>query len=256
MRRPNCVIEQKALAFPIFIPRYKTDGTRNTLDPSAANIGDQIKALINQADPQQRIYPMPRVENATYPRTDTVYDEAPSGRKVKIDGVGGVRTWQMELWAKDAVSAMHRELAKFGCSELDVFYIDIAGNFWGIKDDVNGTVFRGYEVSEETFDVFKEYATDTTTGKLMVSFDLDNQECEENSYAITPQELGYKATTLRGLMTAFQSLTSVVDGTVVVDVFAGYGTAGNRYDIVGLEAILPAIVIELYNETQDAALRS
>ena len=30
--RPNCVIEQKVLAFPVIAPRFKKDGSRNTID--------------------------------------------------------------------------------------------------------------------------------------------------------------------------------------------------------------------------------
>jgi hypothetical protein len=186
---------------------------------------------------------MPRVENATFERTDTVFETAPSTRKYKIPGVGGVRTWAMELWGKDAVHTILRELKKFGCSDVDVYYIDVAGNFWGIKDSINATTIRGYEVSAETFDAFKMYPTDTTTNKLMVSFDLDNQECEENSYAITPDELGYKANTLEGLETGFTTLVELVDGTVTMDAYTAFGTAGNRDDIVGLVGIAPTLTL-------------
>lgn len=247
MNRPNCVIEQRALAFPVFVPRFKADGTRNTIDVASATVGADIQALINAADPLNRIYPMPRVENATFERTDTVYETAPSTRKYKIEGVGGVRTFNMELWGKDAVSAMLRELKKFGCSDIDMFYVDVAGNFWGIKDNVTDTLMRGYEVSAETFDAFREYATDTTTSKIMVSFDLDNQECEENSYAITSEELGYKANTLVGLFTGYLTLAELVDGTVTMDAFTAYGTANSRYDIVGLDTIAPPITLALVN---------
>ena len=34
LARPNCVISQKALAFPVISPRYKADGSRNTIDLS------------------------------------------------------------------------------------------------------------------------------------------------------------------------------------------------------------------------------
>jgi hypothetical protein len=248
MNRPNCVIEQKALAFPAFFPRFKADGTRNTINLASATLGADIQALLNATDPEERLYPMPRVENATFARTDTVFETAPSTRKYKIDGVGGVRTFNMELWGKDAVNAMLRELKKFGCSEIDMFYVDVAGSLWGIKDEINATTMRGYEVSAETFDAFKDYATDTTTNKIMVSFDLDNDECEENSYAITSDELGYKANSLKGLITGFLTLTSAVDGVVDMLAYSAYGSAGNRSDIVGLDTIAPPVVIGLVNE--------
>jgi len=234
MGRPNCVIEQKALAFPMFFPRFKANGDRNTIDLASATLGQDIKDLINATDPQERLYPMPRVESSTFDRTDTVYETAPSTRKYKIEGVGNVRTWAMELWAKSATHNMLRELKKFGCSDIDAFYVDIAGAIWGILDKVTDTVLRGYEVSTETFDAFKIYATETTVGKIAVSFDLDSDECEENSYAITADELGYKATTLAGLISAYSVSDNPDLLTLSVDVHTFYGTAKKRKPVVGL----------------------
>ena len=250
MARPNCVIEQKALAFPVIVPRYKADGTRNTIDLAVdpllllnpagvagdyATIGAYIKDKTDNAawDAQERFYPMPKVENASFERTETVYETAPSTQKYKLDS-GGVRSWKMELWAKDSVFQIYRELKKFGCSELDVFYIDVAGAIWGIKDDASTSVIRGYEMSSETWDVFKDYATDTTVSKLMVSFDLENSECEENSYAITSDELGYKATALKGLISGYTSADNTDLSTIVVDVTTRYGSASTYQPIVGL----------------------
>ena len=234
MGRPNCVIEQKALAFPMFFPRFQADGTRNTIDLTSATLGQDIKDLINAPDPQKRLYPMPRVENSSFDRTDTVFEVAPSTRKYKIDGVGGVRTWAMELWAKSATHNMLRELKKFGCSDIDAFYVDIAGAIWGILDKVTDTDLRGYEVSAETFDAFKMYASETTVGKIAVSFDLDSDECEENSFAITAEELGYKATILVGLQSAFSVSDNPDLLTLVVDVHTFYGSAKTRGNVVGL----------------------
>ena len=252
LARPNCVISQGALAFPVIIPRYKADGTRNTidlavdpltyLDPDGnagnyATLGAYIKDRIENSawDAQERFYPMPRVENATFERTEQTYEVAPSTTKYKIDGIGGVRTWNMELWGKDAVNQIYRELKKFGCSSLDVFYIDIQGAIWAIKDDEKTSVIRGYEMGSNTWDVFKDYATDTTVEKLKITFDLSNAECEENSYAITASELGYQATTLRGLISAWIDVDNTDLSTVVATVNTSYGSAMESQKVVGLE---------------------
>lgn len=234
--RPNCVIEMKAIAFPIIIPRYKADGvTRNTINVLSPTLGADIQALVSASTPStERIYPFPRCENVTTSRTETVFETAASTRKYKIQGVGGVRSFLFELWGKEAANQILRELKKYGCTEVDFFLVDVAGSIWGIKDDVTDTILRGYEMSTETFDAFKEYATDTTVAKSMISWDLDNQECEENSYAITAGELGYNATSLRGLVSAFQALTPISNTTASDVVFTGFGSAGDRDDVVGL----------------------
>ena len=234
--RPDCVIEMKALAFPVIVPRYKADGTtRNSLDLTSPTLGADIKALIQTSTALlERIYPFPRCENITFERTETVYETAPSTRKYKIAGVGGVRTFKFETWGKDAVHQILRELKKIGCTDVDFYLADVGGSLWGIKDNELDTVMRGYEMATETYDAFKEYATDTTTQKTMVSWDLNNAECEENSYAITSEELGYSATTLRGNVSGMQIVTPLTNTTLTSEVVDGFGSAGVRDHIVGL----------------------
>ncbi len=234
--RPDCVIEMKALAFPIIVPRYKADGvTRNSIDLTSATLGADIKALILSSTALlSRIYPFPRCENITFERTDTVYETAPSTRKYKINGVGGVRTFKFETWGKDAVHQILRELKKIGCSDVDFYLTDVGGSLWGIKDKETDTIIRGYEMATETYDSFKEYATDTTTQKAMISWDLNNNECEENSYAITSEELGYSANSLRANISGSQVVTVLTNTTLTSEVITGFGTAGSRDHIIGL----------------------
>tara|TARA_R110000822_G_scaffold10424_2_gene39539 strand:+ start:109 stop:1053 length:945 start_codon:yes stop_codon:yes gene_type:complete len=234
--RPDCVIEMKALAFPIIVPRYKADGvTRNSIDLTSATLGADIKALILSSTALlSRIYPFPRCENITFERTDTVYETAPSTRKYKINGVGGVRTFKFETWGKDAVHQILRELKKIGCSDVDFYLTDVGGSLWGIKDKETDTIIRGYEMATETYDSFKEYATDTTTQKAMISWDLNNNECEENSYAITAEELGYSANSLRANISGTQVVTALTNTTLTSEVITGFGTAGARDHIIGL----------------------
>jgi len=246
--RPNCVITQKTLAKPIFRPRYRANGTRNFLPTNAAGItlynaeygtsfttiAEVMDSLVTNVSPLDAIYPGLRVENATFPRTDTVYETASSGRKIKLEGVGGIRSWLMELWGDDAAHGVLRAYKQFGCSDLDVYYVDVAGNLWGIMDDSTSGMIRGYEMDTESFDSFIQYATDTTSQKVNLSWDLDALECEQNAWAITAEEYGKKFTTLNPLIQAGASVDSPSTTTIEQKVWAGFGTAGNKGDIVGL----------------------
>jgi hypothetical protein len=244
--RPNCVIEMKAIAFPIIVPRFKQNGDRNTIDLTSLTLGADILALTQAStDLVERLYPFPRCENISFDRTETVYETAPSTRKYKIDGVGGVRTFKFELWAKDAVHQILRELEKIGCTEVDFYLPDVAGTLWGIMDDQNVPVLRGYEMATETFDAFKTYATDTTVSKIMVMWDLDNSEAESHSYGITASELGYKANTLKGLVTGNQVAVATTTTTATATVTDGFGSAVNAGKITGLVSAN----FNLYNDT-------
>jgi hypothetical protein len=254
--RPNCIITQKALAFPMFSPRNRANGNRNFLPANAAGIvlfnaeygttettlqGCVDYRLAASTPALDALYPGLRVESATFERTDTQYETAASGRKVKLDGVGGIRTWTMELWGDDAAFGVARAYKKFGCSDLDVFYVDVAGANWGIQDVEGDGKVRGYEMSTETFDQFISYTTDTTSQKINLSWDLDAFECEENAWAITADEYGKKFTSIRPLIqgisvldVAASTLVAAAIITVVVKLNSSFGTAGNKQDIVGL----------------------
>lgn len=246
--RPNCVITQKTLAFPIFVPRLRGNGTRNFLPTNAAGLAlynseygtshttiqQVIDALVSLSDTLDRWYPGLKVENATFPRTDTTFETAPSGRKIKIDGIGGIRSWLMELWGSDAAHGVLRAHKKFGCYDLDVYYVDVAGNLWGIMDDSNSGKIRGYEMDTESFDAFLQYATDTTSQKINLSWDLDSLECEENSWAITSEEYGKSFTTIRPLIQGESSADDTSTTVIEHKVWASFGTAGNKTDILGL----------------------
>lgn len=231
--RPNCVIEMRTMAFPIIVPRYQADGvTRNFIDASSGTVGaDVLAKLLATLDSEARIYPFPRVEEPTFERTETTYETSPSGRKYKIFGQGGIYTLAFKTYAKDAVAAILKEAEKFGCSDFDFYYVDVAGNLWG---ELEGDNLYGYMASAETFDAFMEFATDTTTGKLDISWDLDSDVAMSNSYALTPEDLGYKATAIEPNIAASQAGTALTSTTLQSVVTTGFGSAASPDYVEGL----------------------
>ena len=133
MGRPNCVIEMRTMAFPIIFPRYQADGvTRNEIDPTSATVGATIDTLIGAStDAESRLYPFPRVEEPTFERSDSVTEEAPSGRKYNIYGQGGVYTLNFKTYSKDAVAPLLAQAERLGCSDFDFYYVSVDGNIWG-----------------------------------------------------------------------------------------------------------------------------
>jgi len=227
--RPNCVIRRKKVAFPIVVPRYQADGvTRNVIDLTSNTLGADIQALIAASTAVlERLYPFPKVENLTFERTETSYQTSNSGKKYKLDGEGGVRTVAFSLLGDEGTEQHARELQKLGCSQFDVYWVTVDGNLWGVMDDTSVAELRGYAVEAETFDSFLQLAVDGAVNGVMVSFDLEDDDDNVNSYAITSDELGYKATTLRpnisGTCTAVEATTTTITATVNYD----FGSAVN-----------------------------
>jgi len=147
----------------------------------------------------------------------------------------------MELWGDDAAFGVARAVDKFGCSDLDVYYVDVTGNLWGIQDVEGSGKLRGYEMSTETFDNFMSYATDTTSQKIMLSWDLDAYECEQNAWTITSDEYGQNFTNIEPLIQGYSALDVAASTlvaaaiiTIVTDTSTSFGTAGNKTVITGL----------------------
>jgi len=233
--RPNCVIRKKKVAFVGIIARYKADGTRNTIDASSPTLGADIQTLISVATPvQERLFLFPKLEEITFARTETAYKTAASGRKFKLDGEGGIRTFMAQLPGDDGVEPLARELQKVGCSEFDVFEFTVDGNIWGVLDDTTTSDLRGYAVEKETFDAFIVRAVDGDINNISISWDLEDDNDTVNSYAITSGELGYKSTSLRPNIGATCTAVEATSTTITATVTTDFGTAGTSAKVKGL----------------------
>ncbi len=241
--RPNSVNEMRKVAFFVVFRRFQNDGTRNTIDLTSPTLGqDIVDRTKTTTAADQRFHVLPQAEEPTWERTDTEYKTYPSGKKVKLPGVGNIRTVAFKTVEKDAVSQIFREAKGLTCQDFDFVQVTIDGYIWGIMDSPSDTVLRGYETGDGTYDVFKNYATDSEIEELMFSWDLDRFECEEKAYPITNCELdetsGVNALKdLTGLISGFQAL-SAIDATHTQSIIEmGFVvTAGTGKPIVGLVA--------------------
>lgn len=254
MGRPNCVIPQGVLAFPMLESSIGSTGLENFLPVDAdgitafnAQYGTSATTLKQCVDYRlsalapalDGLFPLLKVETVAPTRTDTNYVTAGSGRKVEIGG-GGITTFAMELWHDDAVHAIGRELLKAGCGSLNFIYVSVDGHAWGIKDSDEAVTLRGYNISDGTFKTFMEFATDSTTNMIKISWDIDEFECLENAYVITSNEYEGKWTSIRPLIAgkvshdaAASTLVAASPIIISIDLYDSFGTAGNRHDITG-----------------------
>lgn len=233
--RPNCVIRKKKTAFIGVMARYKANGTENTINAASATIGADITTKIAATTTAlERLYLFPKMEEVTYSRSETSYQTAASGRKFKLEGEGGVRTFNGQLMGDDGVEEHARQLKKLGCTEFVAFEFTTDGNIWGVMDDQTTGIIRGYRIETETFDAFINRAQDGATNGIMVSFDFEDDMDFVNSYAITAQELGYRATSLRPLIGGLCKAVEATATAITATVTTGFGTAGKQGKIVGL----------------------
>ena len=106
-------------------------------------------------------------------------------------------------------------------------------------------------MSNSTWNAILTYATDTTVQKLMVSFDQSQYFNDGSIYYLTPNDLGYSATELKGLVSATATVGTITTTGAVVTIKKGSTDAvSTGVPIVGLLQTNFA----LYNKTTSTAV--
>lgn len=225
---PNCVTLQSVTNSLILVPTYDSTGVRNGIDLSAPL--PTWTSLYNQADASKRWFPLLNFENVEMPKADSTFDEAPSGRKSFIKT--GKRSFSGELW--DATPQLLGKIENNRCVEFSLWEIDINGNLVGSKE---GTMLYPIPVDNQSFDARLMKATDTTTQKIMISFDFYRLFDESTLWMITPEESNFDFNTQGGLLDVNFEEVSKTSTQVVTKLTLDYGTAVNPILVKGLLAV-------------------
>jgi hypothetical protein len=192
----------------IIMPKYSALGVENVIDLVSPTIGADLKTKCLAVTPAtSRLFPLPFAENFQITKSETIYETGPSGNKYKIKD--GIRSYAFELVDKNASVRLLENLKKFGCSEMVYFVVDIEGKIEGWKSSGTSTDLHGFPMSTSTWNAILSYATDTTVQKLMVSFDQSQYFNDGSIYYLTPNDLGYSATELKGLVSATATVGTI-----------------------------------------------
>jgi len=227
--RPNCVPLQSVTSKLIMVPLKANDGSLNFIDlASPLPVWDD---LINQSNPSMRWFPLPNFENVELPKADSQFEEANSGRMVFLRQ--GKRSFSGELWAEDSTPTLLGKLQNNRCVDFGVYIVDVNGNLVGSK--VNGGLYP-IPVDNPSFNPTFVFATDSTTQKIMVTFDFDRLFDESTMYMITPTEAGINFNDLSGLVDVNLVITSSSTTDITFDAQLDYGTALNPILFMGATA--------------------
>lgn len=233
---PNKTVIEGVTYSYILMPTYKEDGTLNKIDLSSLTLGADIKALVQASTAEiNRLYPLPKMENVTKEKTETVFETAPSNKKFRIRE--GIRTNKGEFWDDNSPFQFMGELDKFGCTDMSYFRVDICGNLIGYKTAKDSTDLIPIPMDKSSYDTMLIFATDTTVQKLELQFEMEANFDESSFWILQSDDLGYNATTLRGLLTGDAVTSNVTTTSVDVTLTTCYGDAITLDLIVGL---LPA----------------
>ncbi len=242
---PNCQPLMGVDSKIIMVPTINSDGVKNSYDASVELSQAVLDALINEADASKRWYPLPKMENQTSDRADSVTETSASGTIARVKS--GVRTETLELWSQSPTLLRALEEAK--CSDFSIFVIDDSGNLIGMCLDDTTNLYP-VRIDKGSLDYKYVKATNTTVGKVQLSYQWLEIEKDSNLSMMTADTVTADAAGSTGLLDVNATYTAITTDGFTATLETIYGAKGALIKDQGLEVGDFA----LYNVTQDASI--
>lgn len=243
---PNCFPIATVAKKLILVPTYKDDGTRNSIDLSTAALdAAELTALINNADASQRWFPVDPMENVTSERAESILESAPSGKSAFIKK--GVRSFSGEIWS--ASPQLVGQLEKARCVDIAAYVVDNNGNIMGHSEQ-GSDLFYPIKIDKNSFDAKLVNGTDTTVQKVMVTFNWDDTERDEDVYMLIEDDYTFDILNASGLIDVYSTISGEATTGFVAKLTYIYGSKKSPSVNIGLVAGDFA----LYNETTSSAV--
>lgn len=243
--RPNCVPLFSVTSSLILVPLKDNSGARNRIDLSTPIVANQFVTLTQQADVSKRWFPLPKFENVDWPKADSQFEEAPSGRMAKLRP--GKRSYTAEIWEDDASPVMAGKMESAGCVDFGIYIVDVNDALIGSKD---GNYLYPIPVDKASWDVKYMFPTDSTVQKIMLGFDITRLFKDSTLYMITAEEGLQNFNELEGLIDANIVVSSITTTGFTAVVTNDYGTAVTSGKVKGLTSS----DFSLYNNTDSASV--
>jgi hypothetical protein len=226
---PDCYKSIKVATGIIFVPTYKADGTRVKIAAGTTLDETYFTDAVNEADKQDRWYPMQGITNVTSEQGDPIYDEASNGSKSFVRQ--GVRPMSFEVRTGGSVLVKQTNAGK--CTLTSFFLIDAENKLIGL--DLTGTNEFLYPIPVQRESLNAKYimATDSTVEKVSIAFDWD--------MAVSDGQLSYMdveddviLTDLKGLLDVKATYSGISQTGVTITLEEIYGGVGSKNKVSGL----------------------
>jgi len=150
----------------IIVPEFKNDGSKFDFANVAAITETNIIAAINAVNPNDRIYPLGKMEQVEEMRGDSMVQEFNSGNIAKIDD--GKR--EFTAFIPLASPILEGKIKSWACHKFGVYIIDKMGNFVYNTDKETGLRVQPILIDENSLDVTYVTAKDNEVSGVMIKF--------------------------------------------------------------------------------------
>ena len=228
---PFCSSLQSVPYSHIIVPKYVNGGTLNYIDLVTDTLNPAFfEGKINEANWQDRWYPLPYMENVENVREDSLSETSNAGNIYRIKQ--GARQYTAQLFEKSP--QFLGKLESWRCKEVGVFELDVNGTLAGTLS-ADGTKLYPRYVLKGSFDPTLTVATDTTVQKIQYKFQYAQNVEDSEIGIITSENLGgANLLDLNGLFDLKFLNTASTINAVTVDVVLDYGDVMSPNKVTGL----------------------
>lgn len=230
---PFCSTKQGVPYSLILVPKYKEDGTLNSIDLANDTLNAAyFEGKINEANWQDRWYPLPYMENVETSREDSQNETANSGNVYRIKQ--GIRPFSAEIFEQSPTFL--GKLEEWLCKDFGFFEVDNNGTLAGTLS-ADGTKLYPRYVLKGSFDPKYQMPTDTTVSKVTIMYQYAPSVKDSEIGLITSANQGdAEILTLNGLLDVEFRNAAATTSAITVDVVSSYGDAMTPNIIEGLVA--------------------
>lgn len=220
---PNCKTLSKTTSMIIAVRMTADDGTPNQIDTTVALNQAFFDALVQNADPSKRWYPIGELETVVQERAESITETFDSGRTIKIQD--GIKTFTS--MKPEAEYTLLGKLEAFECQVFGIYIVDIDAALKG-EIDSTGAFLNPMKVSSGTWDVRYIEATDTTANKIAINFQFAKTVKDSDLKMIVPSEMdNISLLDLQGLQDVNGTYSAITTTTVTAALILDFGTAVN-----------------------------
>ena len=226
---PSCMLAIKDTRKLIIVPTYGSDGSLNKIAAGDTLNQTYFDNKINAVDPLDRWYPLPLLKYVEDTKAENNYETPPDGSKIFVSE--GIRSFKAAFMFTSITFLSN--LKAFGCNKISVFEIDADTNLIGSTD---GTDFYPRKVADQTFtSMLQKAKVKTEIGKIMIGFDIDETEEDEDLSIITSTEADCDFMLLNGLLDTNIAISGVGATAFTATMTLDFGTFKTKDPDVGHE---------------------
>jgi len=222
--KTGCVSSRVVEKVAWVMNKTNASGALNFIDLTQTLNDTYFQGLLNNTDPQARLFPLPECKNISDVRDKSVLESAKDGTMFKVRD--GIRKFDGFFFPPFASPQLVAILQSERCASPCKFSVDANGTIWG-RLSADGTKLYPMRMDAGSIDVIYTNPTDTEVEKVAYSYNLhpSERDCEVRGLLASDLVGNIDPLDYTGLMDVNMTVISAshTANTVVIQLYDNYG---------------------------------